>query len=146
MKMATSTDKVREWREKNPERWKEHQRNYRRKNRAPCKTCSTPLPYPSAGRVYCEQCSVTARARGNQDCYKRTRQAFLDWKVTQGPCSRCGYNKCLNALDFHHPDPSRKEGRLTIRMWRSKVSELEKECIVLCANCHREEHSRGKNP
>lgn len=26
-----------------------------------------------------------------------------------GKCEKCGYNKCLDALEFHHKDPSQKE-------------------------------------
>ncbi len=48
-------------------------------------------------------------------------------------CSRCGYSKSLAALDFHHLDPSKKDGLV------KSVKEARK-CVLICANCHREEH------
>ena len=63
-------------------------------------------------------------------------------KYKGGKCSYCGYNKCISALEFHHVDPKEKDP--TWRMgWsfdRIKI-EIDK-CVLLCANCHREEHER----
>jgi hypothetical protein len=60
-----------------------------------------------------------------------------------GKCQRCGYDKCINALQFHHVDPSTKEYDPTyviMRMsWESAYKELQK-CILVCANCHAEIH------
>lgn len=58
-----------------------------------------------------------------------------------GCCQRCGYDKCLDALEFHHLDASTKaqSPSYVVMRWsweRAKV-ELEK-CVLLCANCHRE--------
>jgi 5-methylcytosine-specific restriction endonuclease McrA len=61
-----------------------------------------------------------------------------------GKCQRCGYDRCLEALEFHHLDSSRKEfgisSRGYTRSWREIREELEK-CMLLCANCHREVHA-----
>ena len=57
-----------------------------------------------------------------------------------GCCSRCGYNKSLDALEFHHVNPSTKSFGLAA-IWRIGLSRARveaKKCIVLCANCHRE--------
>ena len=57
-------------------------------------------------------------------------------------CSRCGYDKCLAALEFHHTDPTVKEGGIigsTASLAKQRV-EAEK-CILVCANCHRELHN-----
>jgi predicted Zn-ribbon and HTH transcriptional regulator len=48
-------------------------------------------------------------------------------------CSRCGYDKYIGALDFHHRDPKEKSGAV------NSVEEARK-CDLLCANCHREAH------
>lgn len=57
-----------------------------------------------------------------------------------GKCQRCGYDKCMGALAWHHLDPEKK-GRY---IWRSQaialIREELKNCILLCANCHAEEH------
>lgn len=57
-------------------------------------------------------------------------------------CSNCGYNKCIAALDIHHLDPSTKDPKFATLKFRSRkriIKEIE-NCILLCANCHREEH------
>lgn len=60
-----------------------------------------------------------------------------------GKCERCGYNKCISAFEFHHIDGQDKDftlGSGNTRGWDIVRKELDK-CIMLCANCHREEHS-----
>lgn len=53
----------------------------------------------------------------------------------------CGYSKCLQALEFHHLDPTEKDGGLagSIKFLSKEklLAEIEK-CVLLCANCHRE--------
>lgn len=60
-----------------------------------------------------------------------------------GSCERCGYNKSIRALAFHHTDPSQKDFMISdngnLRSWDKIKTELDK-CIMLCANCHSEEH------
>jgi 5-methylcytosine-specific restriction endonuclease McrA len=60
-----------------------------------------------------------------------------------GRCTLCGYNACLDALQFHHVDPAHKD--FTISAARSFSDELKLEldkCVLLCANCHAEQHRR----
>lgn len=70
---------------------------------------------------------------------KRKAIAYLG-----GSCQKCGYSKCIEALEFHHRDPTQKEFSLGVRgLYRSfeRVRvELDK-CDLLCANCHREIHA-----
>jgi hypothetical protein len=57
-------------------------------------------------------------------------------------CKLCGYNKCKQALEFHHLDPTLKEYRIADLITHKEdtiIKELEK-CILVCANCHREIH------
>lgn len=61
-----------------------------------------------------------------------------------GRCERCGYNRYVGALDFHHRDPATKSfslsaSKMTRRSLEVIRAELDK-CDLLCANCHREEH------
>jgi hypothetical protein len=59
-------------------------------------------------------------------------------------CQRCGYSRCRRALHFHHLDGSEKKD------WsgkRGNASPAEirahpERFILLCANCHAEEHER----
>ena len=61
-----------------------------------------------------------------------------------GACQVCGYDRCLEALEFHHLDPTQKDFGISkrgyTRSW-AKVKEEVEKCILLCANCHRETHA-----
>ena len=62
-----------------------------------------------------------------------------------GSCQICGYKRCIEALEFHHQDPLKKDFAVSskgyTRSWEVVKSELDK-CDLLCANCHRELHSK----
>ena len=78
------------------------------------------------------------------DGVQLTRGMFLA-KIKEflgGKCQRCGYNKCISALEFHHTDPTKKE--FTISNDHFKLKEVMKEikkCILICSNCHKEYHA-----
>jgi hypothetical protein len=61
-----------------------------------------------------------------------------------GHCQVCGYNACIEALEFHHLDPTQKDFGISnkgyTRSWDKVREELDK-CILLCANSHREVHA-----
>lgn len=54
-----------------------------------------------------------------------------------GKCELCGYNKCLDALVFHHKDTSIKERE---KDWAASTFKKE-NYILVCANCHAEIHN-----
>lgn len=60
-----------------------------------------------------------------------------------GKCIRCGYNRCVEVLEFHHRDPATKLFKLhnhsMMKPWNDLIDEASK-CDLLCANCHREIH------
>jgi hypothetical protein len=61
-----------------------------------------------------------------------------------GKCKICGYDRCIDALEFHHNDLSddKKFGiseKGYTRSWKEVEKELDKR-IMVCANCHRELH------
>jgi len=61
-----------------------------------------------------------------------------------GCCQKCKYNEYYGALEFHHINPDEKEftwKTLRHRSWKVICEELDK-CMLLCANCHREEHQK----
>lgn len=61
-------------------------------------------------------------------------------------CQRCGYDRCVGALEFHHRDPSGKDfslGHTKNTNFEKVRAELDK-CDLLCANCHREIHAAIK--
>lgn len=77
------------------------------------------------------------------------RQRKFKFKIVQlkgGKCTKCGYDKCLSAMEFHHINPNEKDFnfaqyRHTSFEKNKKIimQELDK-CILVCANCHREIH------
>ncbi len=73
---------------------------------------------------------------------KRIRETAIDYKG--GRCQRYGYNRCIEALEFHHLESSDKDFGISekgyTRSWEKIKEELDK-CILFCANCHREVHS-----
>lgn len=58
-----------------------------------------------------------------------------------GKCIRCGYDKCIKALEFHHLDPSKKDFTISNDHFKllDAVNE-SKKCILICSNCHKELH------
>lgn len=74
---------------------------------------------------------------------KKIRDMAIKYKG--GKCMICGYCKCLEALEFHHEDSTQKDFGVSqdglTRSWERVKEELDK-CIMICANCHRELHSK----
>jgi predicted HNH restriction endonuclease len=62
-----------------------------------------------------------------------------------GKCSKCGYSKCEFAMDFHHNTGNKENNMAHIIKNKSRQKALKEaeKCILLCANCHREVHSKG---
>lgn len=78
---------------------------------------------------------------------KEVRQRAIGHKG--GRCQICGYDRCAEALEFHHLDSSHKDFGISsqgyTRGWSKIREELEK-CALLCANCHREVHAGLQRP
>ena len=74
---------------------------------------------------------------------RRIKLKMMAVKYKGGKCERCGYDKCVDSFDFHHRDPAQKDFGIgsagVTRSWEKTKKELDK-CLLLCANCHREEH------
>lgn len=91
-------------------------------------------------KSYCKNC---------QSKIKKENRAKIRSEIKENlKCSKCGYNQCLEALEFHHSDPNKKEYSICFLVNSEKnikaIQEEIDKCIVLCANCHREEHWRLK--
>jgi len=127
------------WRKNNPEKAKIIQKRYEAKKRKPCPICGTKIKYPK-NNVYCGQkCNLIARRKRDKDKRIKLREELNNYKCSLG-CSKCEYNKCGAALDFHHHDTN-KERRITVGSWKTDLGQREiAKCIILCANCHRELH------
>lgn len=90
-------------------------------------------------RRYCFECSPST----SNPKFKANAMKKKVIELKGGKCERCGYDKCIDALEFHHLDPSQKDMVMANNgaspSFEKYLEEAEK-CILLCANCHREEH------
>jgi len=97
-----------------------------------CTKCDRPFVSKRKGSI-CGSC-IVAKAR------LKRKQRAVEYKG--GKCQRCGYDRCLGALTFHHRDPAEKEFGFSSgwnQSWERSQFELDK-CDLLCTNCHAEEH------
>lgn len=76
---------------------------------------------------------------------RKIREQAISYKGDK--CEICGYNKCSQALEFHHTDSTQKDFGISAngyaRSWDKIKAELDK-CIMVCANCHREIHNKNQ--
>ena len=90
-------------------------------------------------RWRCAKCATEAVTK------RRKNLKLMAVEYLGGQCQFCGYSKCVGAMDFHHKDPKEKDFGIAqkgyTRSWEKVKSELDK-CLLLCKNCHNEEHER----
>ncbi len=90
--------------------------------------------------MWSPQCRQCLRAKGMKSETK-LKQQCVDYKG--GKCQVCGYKNCLAALDFHHLNPNEKDFTVARKKMNIANEEMKQEldkCVLICANCHREEH------
>jgi 5-methylcytosine-specific restriction endonuclease McrA len=90
------------------------------------------------GRYRCKKCASEAVQKRRE----KTKELLVEYKG--GKCEICGYDKCVEALEFHHINPDEKDFGIGhkgyTRSFERNKAEVDK-CILVCANCHREIHS-----
>lgn len=99
------------------------------------------LDNPKIMKYRCCKCLSEAVQR------RRVKLKVLSIEYKGGKCERCGYDKCSAALEFHHTDPTQKDFGIAASGHTKSFEKIKVEldkCIMLCANCHREEHVRLK--
>lgn len=92
------------------------------------------------GSYRCKECRKDAVI----DIRRRNKIRLVEYKG--GKCERCGYDKCIDALEFHHLNPEEKDFGLSCgdtRNFEKLKNEVDK-CIMVCANCHREIHAEER--
>ena len=77
-----------------------------------------------------------------QRAFKNRKKDLLIEKAG-GKCCKCGYNRCTQALQFHHLRDKKFELRKSVIGTKTNNEILEelKKCILVCANCHAEIHA-----
>lgn len=109
-----------------------------------CEKCGKEFDIINNGynRRYCYDCVPIDSYKDGASMRKMIKKWAIDYKGNQ--CQCCGYNKCIEALDFHHVNPEEKDFNLSDRDikldWNMIKKEIDK-CILICANCHREIHA-----
>lgn len=80
----------------------------------------------------------------NKELVKIRNNIRLEALLAAGnACSKCGFKydgKNKPVFEFHHPDPKYKVIIMSHPACIPKMREEIKNCVVLCANCHRMEH------
>ena len=112
-----------------------------------CEICERNFETNSKSRIYCYECSEES-SRSNESTRKHQKTILRRSmkkqavKILGGKCMICGYNKCIDALEFHHKDPTKKEFKIgsgNTMSWKEYRLEVQK-CLLVCSNCHKEIH------
>lgn len=100
----------------------------------------------------CKGCNKEKKLRSKESlcgsCVTKNKRLKVKLKAMEykgNSCEKCGYDKCKTSLSFHHLDPKQKDFTISYKAYRyswSKVKEELDKTILLCANCHAEEHAR----
>ena len=85
-------------------------------------------------------CCKSCHAKYTIDRFRRYKRQAIDYKG--GKCVRCGYDKCIGSLVFHHRNSDEKDPNWRrMRNWKFDRVKLELDkCDLLCSNCHGEIH------
>lgn len=88
-------------------------------------------------RKLCQSCTQTIRRY-------LTKKAGI--KLLGNKCTRCGFDKDISALEFHHKDKNKEYqiSKIYNKSWKVVKKEIEK-CELLCSNCHRIEHAGNRD-
>ena len=124
----------------------ENLNNHLNHSESKCILCGKTFVKNVDKRLYCYECSPSGLSAADRIRFikRNIKHRLIMYKG--GKCSRCGYDKCEAALQFHHLNPDEKEFTLSkINLndsnftFETLLKEADK-CILLCANCHAEEH------
>jgi hypothetical protein len=94
--------------------------------------------------LLCENCHQELHDSNIENWSRNNKKLYLEYKGLK--CEKCNYDKNQQSLSFHHIEPNKKV--FSLREVKIKYvfeldnyikNELDK-CIVICRNCHNEEH------
>ncbi len=146
-----NTEYHRGWNERNRERLNARLQIWREKNRDKQKA-ATKRYYEKHGdeirdrqRMYRLENPEKRRESLRKSGIKRRYERKIHFiEMLGGKCAKCGYNKCMAALDFHHLNPEEKENGFEYRLVGFEQKIKDGKIQLLCANCHREENWEQK--
>jgi Homeodomain-like domain len=88
-----------------------------------------------SGRSRCRRC----RMERVSDRRRQVKAILIE--EAGGRCIRCGYDRFIGALQFHHRDRKKKSFAISRKGHTIGIDRLREEarkCDLLCANCHAE--------
>ena len=99
---------------------------------------------PSTVTYYCNEEYRVRHVKNHKSRRHKIKLEAIEYKG--GKCEICSYDKCKEALEFHHRDPKEKDPNIKGALTRSslKIEDLKPEldkCALLCCRCHREIHA-----
>lgn len=102
---------------------------------------STALKYISKENIRTKKKTKTKKDKSEyiMRWKKNLKKSLVEYKGSK--CEMCGYDRCIEALEFHHSDPSKKDFSISTKLFG--IEKMKKEvdkCLLLCSNCHREKH------
>lgn len=97
-------------------------------------------PRSTRGSGFVSECKSCFKSRM---AHKHQKNKLTLVKEFGGKCVRCGYCAVPRILHFHHLNPETKSYTLSMFLSSSlKKLRLEaSKCVLLCPNCHAEEHT-----
>lgn len=117
-----------------------------------CVVCDKEIEVTLNSKKKC--CSVECRMKYRIEYHKNRNYEYdkvKEWRNNRkikaieykgGKCIKCGYDRCITALEFHHLEPNKKDFTISKNVNHSfeKIRKELDKCILVCANCHREIH------
>ena len=94
---------------------------------------------------FCISCKPLAKSRSEiiSNFRRKRKKDLVEYKG--GRCEKCGYDKSVWSLHFHHLNSNEKEFNLSkngnCRSLEKDKKEVDK-CILVCSNCHGEIHEK----
>lgn len=99
-----------------------------------CRKLKRISEFSKKNRNYCRECA------SRYDVERQQLVKSYAVKLLGNKCVRCGYNKTLSALEFHHLKNKEKSWSI-VRKWKlERIEKYLENCILVCSNCHREIH------
>lgn len=124
-------------------------------NRKKTKICRSCGKETVTGTDICKTCFCKSRLGsgkygltledGRVNYVIKRKRILKDFYIEQagGRCVKCGYDKCIGSLHFHHRNPEEKVFQLNVTNFSKPKESIEaeiKKCDLVCANCHGEIH------
>lgn len=96
--------------------------------------------------LVCHNCHREIHSNNGKSIRSSNKQLCLEY-LGKNKCEICSYNRCMDAIEFHHIDPKTKKykisrgiGSISFKLNNRFKEELDK-CSVFCRNCHQVIHT-----